>query len=294
VQRGQRSGDDLPGPVDTLDDAVATYFNEDRPGIVWVDILGPVRVRAPGPIERKRIPLCTELIIYLAVHDNRVHTAAQFDLALWPDRVVQPSTRTEAIARARRWLGTNHRGKLHLPPSHRGELRLGHGVRLDWDLFQRLTARARAGGDRGVEDLATALRLVRGKPFEGIARSRYRWLPETFLEQDICTAVVEAAHAVAHHRLRARDPLGARDAARIAQFVDRYDERPWRDLIAAEHYLGNFNGVRRTVTELINTLEVDSMHELNHETRHLINLIMSRERRQRHLRGNGSGVRSSQ
>jgi hypothetical protein len=262
-----------PEPVDSLDRDVAAYFGDSRPGLVRIDILGSVRIRASGPIERKRIPLCTELVIYLAVHDKRVYSAAQLDLELWHDRLIQPSTRVEAIARARKWLGRNSRGDLYLPPSHRGELCLDPGVLLDWDLFQRLTARGRARGDRGADDLMTALRLVRGKPFEGVPPTRYHWLPQTFLEQDIPTAVIEASHALARYCLRARDALEAREVARIAQLVDRYDERPWRDLLEAEHLLGNVNGVRSTVRELSRALDVEDPNELAEETRELIDRL---------------------
>jgi hypothetical protein len=259
-----------PEPEDSLDRDVAAYFNDSRPGFVRVDILGPVRIRASGPIERNRIPLCTELVVYLAVHDKRIYSAAQLDLELWHDRLIQSSTRIEAIARARKWLGRNGRGNLYLPPSHRGELCLDPGVLLDWDLFQRLTARGRARGERGANDLMTALRLVRGKPFECVPPTRYHWLPQTFLEQDIPTAVVEASHELARYRLRARDALGAREAARIAQLVDRYDQRPWRDLLDAEHLLGNVNGVRSTMRGLSRALDVESPNELEEETRELI------------------------
>ena len=262
-----------PEPVDSLDRDVAAYFDDRRPGLVRIDILGPVRIRASGPIERNRIPLCTELVIYLAVHDKRIYSAAQLDLELWHDRLIQPSTRIEAIARARKWLGRNSRGDLYLPPSHRGELCLDPGVLLDWDLFQRLTARGSSRGERGADDLTTALRLVRGKPFEGVPPTRYHWLPQTFLEQDIPTAVIEASHELARYRLRARDALGAREVARVAQLVDRYDQRPWRDLLEAEHLLGNVNGVRSTVRELSRALDVEDPNELEEETRELIDRL---------------------
>ncbi len=260
----------LPEPADPLDQDLAAYFDDRRSDVVRVDILGPVRIRASGPIERKRIPLCTELVIYLAVHGNRLFSATQLDFELWPDHPIRPSTRTEAIARARKWLGRNSRGDLHLPPSHRGELRLDQAVLLDWDLFQRLTARGRARGERGANDLATALQMVRGRPFEGVPPTRYRWLPRTCLEQDMLTAVIETAHDLARHLLRVGDPRRARDAARIAQHVDRYDERPWRDLLEAEHLLGNSIGVRSTVRELIQSLDVESVDELEPETCELI------------------------
>jgi hypothetical protein len=255
---------------DEFDATVAAYLDETVDTIARVRILGPVQVRASGPVEAKRVGVCTELIVHLATHGRHVDKPAELDVALWPDRAVQLSTRTEAIARARRWLGGDAGGNLHLPHGYGGELRLGPGVLLDWDLFQRLVARALNRGAQGKADLATALRLVRGKPFEGIPSGRYRWLAETFLEQDIPAAVVDAAHQLARLCLDSGDPAGARDAARTAQLVDRYDERPWRDLIEAEHTLGNHGQIRALVDDLMTVLEVEVDDELTDETRELI------------------------
>jgi len=262
-----------PSP-DELDHAVAAYLDQAVDTVARVGILGPVQVTASGPVERKRVPVCTELIIYLATHGRRVDKPADLDVALWPDRAVRLSTRTEAIARARRWLGSDADGNPHLPHGHGGELRLGPGVLVDWDLFQRLVRRGLAKGPDGRRDLATALTLVRGKPFEGIPPGRYRWLAETFLEQDIPAAVVDAAHQLARWCLDSADPTGARDAARTAQLVDRYDERPWRDLLEAEHALGNTSQVRALVDDLMTVLEVEVDDELTDETRELIERIL--------------------
>jgi DNA-binding SARP family transcriptional activator len=258
---------------DELDAAVAAYLDETVTTIVRVGILGPVQVTANGPIETKRVNVCTELITYLATHGRRIDKPAELDLALWPDRSVQLSTRTEAIARARRWLGADAAGNAHLPHGHGGELRLGPDVLLDWDLFQGLASRGMAKGPGGKRDLATALRLVRGKPFENTPAGRYRWLAETFLEQDIPAAVVDVAHHLARLCLDGDDPAGARDAARTAHKVDRYDERPWRDLLEAEHAMGNRGQVRALVDELMTVLEIEIDDELTEETRDLIQQI---------------------
>ena len=195
-------------PLDTLDEDLAAYFDRDAIHVARVEILGGVRVRASGPIERKRLPLCTELVVFLATHEKGGCGPAQLDLALWPDHVVQPSTRTEAIARARRWLAVDRSGQLNLPTGHGREFRLGPDVLLDWDLFRRLAERGMSAGPQGTGDLSTALRLVRGKPFEGVRSTRYQWVAETFLEQDIPTAVVDVAHQLARSRLDADDPVG--------------------------------------------------------------------------------------
>jgi hypothetical protein len=112
------------------------------------------------------------------------------------------------------------------------------GVLLDWDLFQRLSRRGRDRGTAGTADLHRALDLVRGQPFEAVPTSRYRWVAELYIEHDIAAAVIDTAHMLARRLLDADAPAGARRAARTAQLVDRYDERPWRDLMEAEHLAG--------------------------------------------------------
>jgi Bacterial transcriptional activator domain len=67
--------------------------------------MGPVQVTAPGTIESNRVTVCTELITYMATHGKSVEDPAQFDVALWPERVALVKTRTQAIGRARAWLG---------------------------------------------------------------------------------------------------------------------------------------------------------------------------------------------
>ena len=122
--------------------------------------------------------------------------------------------------------------------------------------------------------MCTALRLVRGKPFEKIPANRYAWLAETFLEQDIPTLVVDVAHALAQRRLASGDPEGAREAARTGQQADQYDERLWRDLLEAEHQLGNVNAIRAIVKDLGVVLEADLEEDLEPETNHLIHRLL--------------------
>ena len=213
--------------------------------------------------------MATEIVVYLATH-GRSAPGAALETALWPDRAVQQASRNQAVARARRWLGTDTDGNPHLQHNQDGVLTLGPAVLIDWELFTRLTARGHAANGDGHHDLATALRLVRGQPFAHVPPKRYTWLPETYLEQDIATAVIDTAHRLATQRLAVRDFHGAREAARTAQLVDRYDERPWRDLLLAEAGLGNTPAVDRLINDLLTTLETDDLDDLTDETQALI------------------------
>lgn len=259
-----------PEPADELDLAIAAFLTDEQ--VPAVSVLGAVQVRGPGPVENKRIALCTEIVVYLATHGRTVADLSRFDAAIWPDRTVQPSTRTEALTRARRWLGTDPTGSRHLPQGYRERLTLGPGVLLDWELFERLVQRDRPG------DLLTALRLVRGRPFEAVPPGRYSWLSELYLEQDIPAAVIDTAHSLARSCFHTGEFDTAREAARIAQLVDPYDERPWRDRLQAEHALGNHGAVRRLVADLRATLEDDLDDVLTDQTAELIERLLPSSR----------------
>lgn len=88
---------------------------------------------------------------------------------------------------------------------------------------------------------------------------------------------MDAAHHLASLRLAAGDADGARKAARIAQKVDRYDERPWRDLMEAEHLAGNVH--RQLRDELMKLVESEVEDELMPETQELLQRLLPRERR---------------
>ncbi len=107
---------------------------------VDIAILGPASVRAPGPIEPDRAALATELVIYLAVHPGGVHPNV-LGAALWP-RGVAAEVRDAAVARATVWLGADSIGRPHLAADASGRLRLGSGVRVDWQVFRALAGHA--------------------------------------------------------------------------------------------------------------------------------------------------------
>ena len=259
-----------PPPADELDAAVAAFLDPTDTTVPKVAVMGPVQVHAPGEIDPERVAVVTELIVYLATRPGRTVSAAALDDVVWPNKAVRLSTRNEAISRARNWLGADAEGDPHLRRGSDGTVSLGSRVLVDWDLFTDLTARGLAANGEGHRDLATALSLVRGQPFAHVPPRRYGWLPETYLEQDIAAAVVDTAHRLATQRLAAGDPKGARHAARQAQLIDRYDERPWRDLLLAEQHLGNRGAIRTLVEDLTTTLEVDVDDDLTEETQQLI------------------------
>src|SRR5207245_2393845 len=132
-----------------------------------VQLLGPVMISAPGPLEPKRLPTSTELIAFLACRPYGA-TLQDVDDALWPERAVPRSTRNTVITRARGWAGTAANDEPRLSRvDNSGRLRLTDAL-VDWHLFEKLVARASQSENmRKIDDLRRALSLVHGKPFEG-------------------------------------------------------------------------------------------------------------------------------
>jgi DNA-binding SARP family transcriptional activator len=264
---------------DELDAAVAAYLHGTAPATV--SLLGPVTVEAGGHVEPDRRSRLTEIVAYLAMH-RRGAAVSDFDAAIWPERPVSLKTRNQAITRARAWLGGDAEGVSWLRPMTDGALRLSRQVVVDWELFQALDKRSTERDRLPVavrRDLETAMRLVRGKPLSQLPTGRYGWLAETFLEQEIPSAVVDVAHRLARVLLEDGDPEGVLEVARLALEVDRYDERPWRDLLEAHDLCGEHRQIELLVCQLRELLDVELDDELQPETAELVERLLPHRRR---------------
>jgi DNA-binding SARP family transcriptional activator len=279
VAGGVARGSELEQPRrDALDSAVEAYLAGTAP--VRVSLLGPVTVHAEGNIDPDRRSRLTEVVAYLATHRRGV-PVADFDAAIWPDRQVPLTTRNQAITRTRAWLGSDDDGVSWLRPIAGGRLRLSERVLVDWELFQALRKRASEPGrqpNAARRDLETAMRLVRGRTLAALPTGRYGWLTETYLEQEIPSAIIDVAHALARLLLEAGESAGAIDVARLALEVDRYDERPWRDLLEAHHLRGEPRQVAVLVDQLLQLLDVEVDDELQPETAELVERLLPRRR----------------
>lgn len=259
--------------AEELDAAVDAYLSND-PEVVRVQVLGPVEVAAPGPLEPKRLPTATELVVYLALATHQA-VLSDIDNALWPERIVPRATRNALVTRTRAWLGSGIDGQPRVTRlDNNGRLRL-QDVLVDADLFERLVRRANGrNGAARIGDLRRALELVRGKPFSSLPPGRYAWLAERHLEEELTAIVIDAAHALAEELMAVGDARSARGVARTAQTVDQHDERPWRDLIRAEAALGRSRKVREHVRSLMTLLDVEVADQLMPETAALIAEVM--------------------
>ena len=224
---------------------------------VDIALLGRTRVNAPGMIEPERLGLATELVVFLATHPGGVHPNV-LAAAIWP-RGVTREVRDAALARAQDWLGTDDIGRPHLATDASGRLRLGSQVRVDWQVFCALTARAAGGGRDEEAALEQALSLVSGPFMDGREPGRYAWLASDGLEYEVAARVADAAHRLGQLRLAQGDPGGAMDAARAGLRLAFDDELLWRDLLTAAHATGQEHLLRAAVAEVCARTALDEV-----------------------------------
>lgn len=182
---------------------------DDEPVVVSVHVLGPVLVRASGPIEEERRELYSEIVTFLALHPDGVHVNVLTG-ALWP-RGVDPATREATLAGVAEWLGTTPAGEPVLCEDAGVWSLRRAALACDWDRFRAALNRAVSSRSR-VPALRTAMSLVRGPAFEDVAQGRYAWLAHLDIEDDIALAVEMTSAALATACGDADDPSGARDA----------------------------------------------------------------------------------
>ncbi len=228
--------------------AAAQLHPSFRPA-VEVRLLGSVEVLAPRPLEEERLPLCTEMVAYLATHPGGVHPRVLAG-ALWP-RGVEASVRDSAIARAQEWLGADTGGRPNLFADAEGRLHLGPEVRVDWLVFRelvrlsRLQPSTRTGPSHPSDPsgeavhLDRALGLVRGPLLDGRPSGRYLWLAGDDLAYEAVARVSDAARRLTQLRLAEGDAAGALTAAQAGLRMSEEDEALWRELLRAAHATGD-------------------------------------------------------
>jgi hypothetical protein len=258
--------------------APAAQLEPDSRMPVEVSLLGPVAVQAPGMLETDRLALATELVVFLAAHPDGVHLNVLTG-AIWP-RGVSPEVRDSVLARVHAWLGAAPSGEPNLLTDPSGRLRLGPGVRVDWQVFRALVNRASqaaATSDAQAEAgyLERALALIHGQFLDGRDPARYAWLATDDVEYEVTALVADAAHRLSALRLAQGDQEAAMEAARTGLRLSFNDEMLWRDLLLGAHATGKDAVLRAAVAEVSTRTALDEvMPRMAPETEALIDELL--------------------
>ena len=177
-----------------------------------VAVMGPIEIS--GFRQRNDRRIVDELLVYLVLHDSHHRSAEQIQAGLQPladdHGNVTRKTIHNYLSQLRRFVGPEH-----LPDASVAGGYLIHGVDSDWVTFQRLNREADTVGDEAARALRTeALRLVRGRPFDGVPADSYDWVDEEHLRTTIMFAVAECAQRLGIELFEADAFAGAEDAAR--------------------------------------------------------------------------------
>ena len=163
---------------------------------------------------------CVELLIYLMLHPGA--TSYEIDEALWPGKRVTEGARNSFVSRTRAWLGTDDAGHSYLPlVRDQGSYQLVD-VTSDWHDFLHLARRGLEAGPTGLDDLAAALALVRGRPLMGVDPASYAWAEVDI--QEMVSAVVDVAYETAVMFLQAGDYRGVARAVGVGIATDPANE----------------------------------------------------------------------
>ena len=205
-------------------------------------VLGPLDITGLGVSGRGR--RLADLAAFLYLHPHR--TAEAIAEAMSP---IAPWSRRTVVARLsdlRKLLNTAPDGTPYLPRvAHNATYPQLTGVRCDWTRFLRLAERGLLAGPAGVSDLESALRLVRGRPFQGSSAS---WaMPE---QQEMVSRIVDVAHTTAVQRISTGDWDAARWAIGTGVAVESTAELLYRDWITLEHRRGNPAEMGRVISAL--------------------------------------------
>lgn len=204
-----------------------------------IRVLGPIEITgATGPVDQNKRTTLLELAAYLALNPGT--SGDTVSEVLGAERPWAANTRNSNVSRLRKWLGKDAAGNDFVAIMGMDDYRLGDAVRTDWQRFNRYLERGLA--TQSTDDLERALRLVRGAPFSGRQRKRYVWADR--LGTQMREAIVDAAHALASAYTVQGRVADARRAIDTGLLAEPSSELLYRDLMRAEHRVGNLAGVQ--------------------------------------------------
>lgn len=200
-------------------------------------LLGDVHLQGANGQAPTKSAVALELVAFLALYPS--DTPHALDEALWPGTRANPNTRRQTLLRARKWVGTQPGGAPWVCHAEEG-FRMAEGFEVDWhDMVDLAPPGALATTD--TSDLATAVKLIGGRPFAGVNPVRYVWAE--LLHQQI----VEHTQAVAVELLSREGftaPGRVLEVTTRALEVDVSHEGLWCDHLTALMRTGNTHRLR--------------------------------------------------
>lgn len=196
-----------------------------RPSGVRVELLGPLVVTGlpeqAGHLSRRS----TELLVYLALRGRA--TGPELDEALWYGDRIDSQTRNSLVYRTRQRVGAD---VLPVVGSD-GIYRLGDTVTTDWTDFQKHARRGLAAGLDGIDDLRSAMNLVRDRPLLGVRDADYAWAEHDV--QHMISTIADVAHILSRLLIEAGDARGGLETATRGLNVDACSELLFDDALEA-------------------------------------------------------------
>lgn len=262
---------------------VAVQVTEPDPELAAVES-APVEVpgwpapylRLMGPLEALNLPdkadlpgRTLELLSFLHLQGEPV-PGALLQKHLWPDKYDPTNNNAKVLARqVRVALGTDPDGEQLLPTGRKGVgFRVHPMINSDWADFQRLIGSNLE--TTPTNDLITAIRLVRGEPFDGADARRGWWVWRTPFEAEMRAAILDAADELTTRALAAGDVDNARLAGRMAQASDPLNEAGWRMEIRAAMASGDKNAFNEIIDQMYARVIGATDVELDESTQELI------------------------
>ncbi len=111
----------------------------------------------------------------------------------------------------------------------------------------------------GSEDLTTALRLVRGRPFDQLRPNGWAWLVDTGEQHHMAAAIADVAHTVATHHLQTHQLHKARQVTEAALLAVPDDYNLQADLLEITMAEGHPEIALRMYQEMCNQPDEDGI-----------------------------------
>lgn len=195
-----------------------------------VKVLGSPEVAgADGPIEATKRARCIEIAAYLALYPKQ--NPDSLNASLWPG---DPSgeyrnVRNGLLSRTRRWLGTDTKGDFWLEYTDGGACTISTQVTTDWAVLKRILPNGPFSASD--DELIAAMRLIRGRPFQGVSSQRYGWA--VTLIQEMVPQLTDITYELSTRLLNSGRWADAQLIAARGLEIDDLYEPLWRIQILA-------------------------------------------------------------